>query len=82
MDVDRSSAGCFALNQATWSVLVFWVVLNNLTIEDRFPDFRHADASDDGLINRMLRKLEFIDSNLRPYLVNHRLAELANPPPP
>ena len=82
MDVNRSSAGSFAMNQATWPVLVFWVVLNNLTIGDRFSDFRHADATDDGLINRMLRKLEFIDSNLRPYLVNHGPAELANSPPP
>ncbi len=82
MDVNRPSAGCFAVNQATWPVLVVWLVFNNLTFGDRFSDFRHADATDDGLINRMFRELEFIDSNLRPYLVNHESSELANSPPP
>lgn len=82
MNVNRSPTGCFAMNQATRAVLVIWVVFNNHTVGDRFSQFRHADASDDGLINRMLRKLECIDSNLFPYLVNHGPAELTISPPP
>jgi len=53
---------------ATRAVLVVGVILDDLTAGDGLTQLLHADAPQDTLIDRMLRKLELVRSNLVSYL--------------
>ena len=55
-------------DQATRALFIVGVILDDLTAGDGLTQLLHADAPQDTLIDRMLRKLELVRSNLVSYL--------------
>jgi hypothetical protein len=62
--MDRPYGGRLSVDQTAWTVLVVRVVFNDFSVEDGLSQLKHADASDDALIDRMLRKLETVCGDL------------------
>lgn len=57
-------------NQAAWPVFIIWIVFDNMTTRDRLSNLPHQNLTHNGLINRMLRKLELVFSKLLTYALD------------
>jgi hypothetical protein len=53
LNMNRSVSCSKTKNQATWSVLVFRIIFNDLTVDDYFPQFFYTDMSYKTLVNCM-----------------------------
>lgn len=67
MNMDWPSGARPAVKKTARAVLVVRVVFDDFSIGDGFSQLLDADASDDALIDRMLRKLELIVGDLSLY---------------
>ncbi len=70
-------------DQATWSVFVIRIVLDDLSVGYGLPQFPNRDPPHDALVNRMLRKLEFAAGNPLSNLIDQdSMAPASNLPEP
>ena len=74
--MQRSSFSGLSQDQTTGSVFILRVIFNHFSVSKDFPDFLHADTTNDALVSRMFRELELVSLNFPSYLVDHRQAQL------
>ena len=60
LNVQRSFVGCRAEDQATWPILIFWIIFDDLATGDCFSHLLYADTSEYALVNGMFGELELV----------------------
>ncbi len=64
MDVQRAIGQGEAEDQTAWTVLVVWILFNDLSLGYSLTHLLHADMADDALVNGVLGEFKLAVSDL------------------